>query len=319
MNFPSFFVVHWMSDEAKNIIWGLMAMFRKILFPTDFSLYANTVFDCLPSLKTVGVEEVVLTNIMRLGDAQFSSTYNQEALQFMRWGVEEQLNVQRMALEGHGYRVIPRIREGVPGIEIAEISREENVDLIVLGAQGTSLSTELILGSTAFEIIRKAPVPVLLLQAEVIRSLGHLKCRWNCTNMFRRIVHPTDFSPCADKALDMMVNLVNDQTEEAILLHVQDERMMKHRLPEQIEEFDKTDEERLSERAQKFQGAARRVQTRIRRGIPFQETLKLADEVKAGVIILGSQGRSAIKELLTGSTLENVARLSRVPVLIVRS
>jgi nucleotide-binding universal stress UspA family protein len=45
----------------------------------------------------------------------------------------------------------------------------------------------------------------------------------------------------------------------------------------------------------------------------------VADEIKAGLIVIGSQGRSAIRELMTGSTLERIARLAKQPVLIVRS
>jgi nucleotide-binding universal stress UspA family protein len=56
----------------------------------------------------------------------------------------------------------------------------------------------------------------------------------------------------------------------------------------------------------------------LRCGIPFKETLALADETNASLIVLGSHGRSAVQEMLAGSTFENVARLSRQPVLVVR-
>ena len=56
----------------------------------------------------------------------------------------------------------------------------------------------------------------------------------------------------------------------------------------------------------------------VGRGIPFQEALKVAEEEDVGLIVLGSHGRSAIQEAFTGSTFENVARLSRRPVLVVR-
>jgi nucleotide-binding universal stress UspA family protein len=56
----------------------------------------------------------------------------------------------------------------------------------------------------------------------------------------------------------------------------------------------------------------------LRLGIPFKETLALADEKNASLIVLGSHGRSAVQEMLAGSTFENVARLSRQPVLVVR-
>ncbi len=56
----------------------------------------------------------------------------------------------------------------------------------------------------------------------------------------------------------------------------------------------------------------------LRHGIPFRETLKAADDTDTHLIILGSKGRSAFRELLTGSTAENIVRLSPQPVLVVR-
>ncbi len=56
----------------------------------------------------------------------------------------------------------------------------------------------------------------------------------------------------------------------------------------------------------------------LRHGIPFRETLKVAEEVDPSLIILGSHGRSAVQEMLSGSTFENVVRLSRHLVLAVR-
>lgn len=53
-------------------------------------------------------------------------------------------------------------------------------------------------------------------------------------------------------------------------------------------------------------------------GIPSRETLKVAEELGVGLIALGSHGRSAIREALTGSTLDNVIRMCRQPVLVVR-
>jgi nucleotide-binding universal stress UspA family protein len=52
-------------------------------------------------------------------------------------------------------------------------------------------------------------------------------------------------------------------------------------------------------------------------GMPFKETLALAYETNASLIVLGSHGRSAVLEMLAGSTFENVARISRQLVLVV--
>ena len=44
-------------------------MFSKILFPTDFSAYANAVLAYLPDLKAAGVGIVVLLSVIRSSDA----------------------------------------------------------------------------------------------------------------------------------------------------------------------------------------------------------------------------------------------------------
>jgi len=48
-----------------------------------------------------------------------------------------------------------------------------------------------------------------------------------------------------------------------------------------------------------------------------QEIVKTQEEIKADLIIIASHGRSGIGRLLLGSVAENVARLSKVPVMIV--
>ena len=45
-------------------------------------------------------------------------------------------------------------------------------------------------------------------------------------------------------------------------------------------------------------------------GIPFVETLKVADEENLCLIVLGSRGHSTVAEMLSGSTLKNVMRHS---------
>jgi len=293
-------------------------MFARVLFPTDFSAYANAVFACLPELKVAGVGVVVLLFTIRESDVPLPETVNRESLERVRWSAEEQLHIARMALEGQGLRVVSRVEYGSPAAQIVRVAEEERVDLIVIGAQGKTVTQELLLGSVAHEVVRRAPVPVLIQKFDVVRQLGHVECRRVCATMFRRVLHPTDFSACAEAAFQVVKRLKAIGTEEVILLHVQDERLMKHRPAEQIAAFDREDSRRLERMQRDLLLYGLPSQVVIRHGIPFRETLKVADEQEVCLIILGSQGRSALRELLTGSTLENVVRLSRQPVLVVR-
>jgi len=293
-------------------------MFERILFPTDFSVYANAVTACLPSLQTAGVKEVILLHVIRASDVPLPETYNLESYKYIRWSVEEQLNLLRMVMEAYGLRVRTRVEYGSPVAEIIRAAGEEKVGMIVIGAQGTTLAQELMIGSTAFEVLRCSPVPVLLEKAEVVREEGHNRCRWSCAEMFQRVLHPTDFSSAADEAYQMVERLRCAGTRDVFLLHVQDDRVLKHRTQEQLVAFDQEDKVRLEERCHHLADFGFNAHWLIRKGSPAQKTVETADEIKAGLIVIGYQGLSAIREFLTGSTLESVVRLAKQPVLIIR-
>ncbi len=222
-----------------------------------------------------------------------------------------------MALEGQGLSVMRCIEYGSPAAQIVRVAEEEQVDVIIIGAQGTAME-ELLLGSVTYEVVRRATVPVLIEKFQAVHELGHAECRRICAQTFTRVLHPTDFSACADAAFQIVKRLKSVGTQEVFILHVQDERMMRQRSPEQLAEFDKHDTERLETLCRSLLLYGLQATPLLRHGVPFRETLKAADENDAHLIVLGSQGRSAFRELLAGSTAENIVRLSLRPVLVVR-
>ena len=163
-------------------------MFARVLFPTDFSAYADSVLACLPDLKSAGLREVILLSVIRSSDVPMPETVNLESLEYWRWSLGEKLNVAKMALEGKGLRTLTRIEYGNPAEQIVRVAEDERVETIVMGAQGATAAQELLIGSTAYEVIRHATVPVLLQKFEVIRELGHVKCAARCAS--------TPFSEC---------------------------------------------------------------------------------------------------------------------------
>ncbi|MBI5033817.1 MAG: universal stress protein [Chloroflexi bacterium] len=220
-------------------------------------------------------------------------------------------------MEGQGISTRARVEYGNPAREI--VPQDERVDLIVIGAQGQSLFQDVLLGNTAFDVLRLSPIPVLIENCDVVHELGHTKCRRICQQTFTRVLHPTDFSDCAKAAFHIVKRLKPAGTEQVILLHVQDDHAMQHRSAEQIAEFDGDDYQRLEQmqRALTLDGLSA-AKTIVRHGVPFRETLRVADEEKATVIVLGLYGRSAVAEMVFGSTFEKIVRTSRRPVLVVR-
>ncbi|MGC8825667.1 MAG: universal stress protein [Anaerolineae bacterium] len=292
-------------------------MFGRILFPTDFSAYSNAVFDCLPELKAAGAQDIILLYVIRESDVPLPETMNRESLERVRWSAEELLHIMKTALEGKGLRAWFRIAYGSPAARIAEVAQEENVDIIVMGAQGSSLLAEVLLGSVAAEVLRRSQIPTLLLKFEVVRELGRVECRRVCKEMFRRVLFPTDFSDCAQNAFQLVKRLKSAGTREVIVLHVQDERAMRHRPPEQLAQFDQEDRARLEriERDLLLHGLPAR--TLLRHGIPFREVMKVAEEENPDLIVMGTHGRGAVQDILLGSTLESVVRICRHPVLAI--
>lgn len=67
--------------------------------------------------------------------------------------------------ESEGLDVETAVREGVPYEEILDYTRENDVDLIVMGGHGSNRSDKhLLLGSVTEKVLRAAPVPVHLVR-----------------------------------------------------------------------------------------------------------------------------------------------------------
>ena len=56
----------------------------------------------------------------------------------------------------------------------------------------------------------------------------------------------------------------------------------------------------------------------MRNGRPADEIAALAEELKAGLVVVGSRGAGPVKRLVTGSVSESVVNLAPCPVLVVR-
>ena len=63
-------------------------------------------------------------------------------------------------------------------------------------------------------------------------------------------------------------------------------------------------------------GAVRR---KLATGVPVRRILEFADKWNARMIVMGSRGQTGLKHLLMGSKAEQVAKLSPVPVTIVKA
>jgi len=294
-------------------------MFKRILFPIDFSLHSNTLSRCISNLKMMGMEEAILLHVIDPTDAaQWANV--EEAIAGRKKEAEEKMEeISSAALSAHkGVRGRHMTAVGLPYRMILKTAQEEKASLIVMGSHGHSYMEDALLGSVTNSVIRKTNIPVIIAKILFVERDGERKPV--CVGMekiIRKILYPTDFSEYSMSVLNVMENLETAGVEEVVISHIQDTRKLFPHLQHKMEEFNRIDSERLAKIRDRLEACGYKVTTILKEGVPFVEINKIAEEQNVSLIMLSSQGKSAVKEALMGSVSESVARDHIRPVMII--
>jgi len=144
--------------------------------------------------------------------------------------------------------------------------------------------------------------------------------------MFKKILFPTDFSDVSKKTFEFIKRLKDSGTREVVLLHVNDTRALERISPyldqRRSEELERkrTDEvrESLMEMEKELIELGLKVKSRIEKGIPIREILRVEEEEKVSGIVIGSHGWSNLEEVFLGSVSEKVVRKCKSPILVIK-
>jgi nucleotide-binding universal stress UspA family protein len=143
-------------------------MFKKILYPTDFSEVAKKALPYIVGLKGAGTEEVIILYIIdERGIDTFRNSTAIDALAVEKEWEELALNeisILEDELKEQGFIVKTHIDKGIPFREILRVAEEENVSAIIMGSHGKSDIVEMLLGSVTETVVRKALKPVLIVR-----------------------------------------------------------------------------------------------------------------------------------------------------------
>lgn len=139
----------------------------------------------------------------------------------------------------------------------------------------------------------------------------------------RSIIAPTDFSEPSTHALQIAVDLAKLTGAEIHLVHayqvpiyaMPDGAVLAR--PEYLQEITDEVARQLDHATSKHNGSGVKMRSHVVMGTPFQEINRVAKEVGAGLIVMGTHGRSGLTHFLLGSVTERVVRTSTVPVLTV--
>lgn len=140
-----------------------------------------------------------------------------------------------------------------------------------------------------------------------------------------KILHPTDFSECAEQARAQAIRLARALGAEIILFHVAVETplyaegMLAAGTVQKVYDAQrKWAEEALEARAAETRAAGVPARWKLTAGVPFDAIVQGAEEEGADMIVMGTHGRRGLEGLLLGSVANRVIRLAGCPVLTVR-
>ena len=152
-----------------------MPLFEKTLYSTDFSPLAEVALDYVKKLKEAGEKEVIVVHVvddLSIELPEGADLLNEKELYKILPEVDqeyvtslvERLEAVKKILEGEGLSVKLYLKYGNIPKQIVEVAKQEKVKLIVMGAHGKGLLTEILLGSVSTDVIRNAECPVLIVK-----------------------------------------------------------------------------------------------------------------------------------------------------------
>jgi nucleotide-binding universal stress UspA family protein len=138
----------------------------------------------------------------------------------------------------------------------------------------------------------------------------------------KAILYPTDFSADSRPAFERACALAGEGCGRLVVLHVERPPLATlggtTGVPPLPNEYDR---DRLWEKLQAIQPARAgiAVEHRLEYGDPAAVILKVAEEIGADLIVMGTHGRTRLRRLLMGSMAEQVVRKAPCPVFTVHT
>jgi nucleotide-binding universal stress UspA family protein len=151
-----------------------MRPIRRILFPTDFSEYAEDAWPYAVRFAKEFDAELHLLHVVAPPPALVyteSIVYDPKDLEDSRVA-DAEVALGRLVGAAQDLELTARSRvcTGVPFHEILEYARGQDIDLIVMATHGRTGLAHALLGSVTEKVVRRAPCPVLTIRHPAMRT-----------------------------------------------------------------------------------------------------------------------------------------------------
>lgn len=313
-------------DAAPFRAWldGLRPL--RVFVGFDFTISGEAAFDFVRELRRAGPCEVTVGQASAPGDfarvGPPDAAWSASGLAAARAALERALlDRSRTLLDDEPAQVATRPAAGHPDTVLVEMAREAQADLIVTGTHQLRGLPRLFTASVSRGVLRQAPVSVAIAPATAARR------RLPAVPAIRRVLVTTDFSLCSNRAVAHAFGLT-PSGGTVRLVHVVH--------PKAVAGGEYETTLRSSARHDRYvQACGRRLRDLIPPeagplGISVETAVverddaargicEEADRFGADVIVMGSQGRSALGRVVLGSVAQAVMAASTRPVFVVRS
>jgi nucleotide-binding universal stress UspA family protein len=137
----------------------------------------------------------------------------------------------------------------------------------------------------------------------------------------RTILHPTDFSEQAQHAFAAACSLARDHGAQVVVVYIRAPAVVAYGEmgPIVTDPVVTPDDVKAKLAGLHLPDPGVDVEYRVAEGEPATEINRLASEVKANLIVMGTHGRTGLGRLLMGSVAEAVLRRAPCPVLSLKS
>jgi len=150
---------------------------------------------------------------------------------------------------------------------------------------------------------------------------------------FKRILVPIDFGGPSERASETAVALARQSGSAGslvTLVHVWDYPSdlyagAEFAIADVVTRMEKTAQESLDKEVAKARanlagsGSPTEVKGLLKKGVAWREIVDAIESEKPEIVIMGTHGRRGLQHALLGSVAEKVVRMSRVPVMTIRS
>lgn len=218
---------------------------------------------------------------------------------------QELLAEAKILAKDHDVHVFTNLEQGEPFERIVHVAHDEKCDLIVMGRCGFSHLERELMGGVTARVIGHTDRHVLIVPEDA-------GLKWT------RILVAADGSTNSESAVEHAISVAKEHGSRIAAVSVvhTDEEMIAL-APEHIEQVVGKAKNYLEDVKKQCVENGVAIETFVREGEPHAQITKLAEEIDATIIIMGTHGRKGISRLLMGSVTERTIGYAKCPVLII--